>query len=83
MKEKVEVLGIDYVILRGAGGRDRTNGASVEEDDLMHLSRDIGRTTVCEKSVQDFLLTYADVKINCPECIKVIKGIKVIKRKKS
>lgn len=69
----VEVLGVDYAILKGTGGRETTNGASVKGDDFMHLSCDMGSTAVCGKSVQDFLLTYADVKINCKACVKALK----------
>ena len=72
MSKKAETLGVDYVMLKGSGGRDRYNGATVKGDNFMHFG--IGGTeTACKKAVQDFLLTHADVKITCPSCIKVLK----------
>lgn len=69
-----QVLGKDFVLLQGRGGRDSTNGATVKGDDFMHLSVDTGRTTVCRQAVENFLLTYADVKINCPGCIEDLRS---------
>ena len=72
MSKKAEVLGVDYVMLKGSGGRDRCNGATVQGDDSMHLGI-LGQGTACEKTIEEFLTTYADVKITCPSCIKVLK----------
>lgn len=66
------VLGKDYVVLKGRGGREYQNGAMVKNDDKVHLSVDIGKTTICGKIPETFLLTYADVEINCPDCIAEI-----------
>ncbi len=73
MIERAETLGVDYVMLKGSGGRDRYNGATVKGDDFMHFST-LGQGTSCGKTIQDFLLTYADVKITCPSCIKALKA---------
>ncbi len=61
-------------ILKGRGGREFQNGATIKGDDFMHLSIDIGRTTICGKMPDSFLLTYSDVEITCPKCIKVIRS---------
>ncbi|KKN11505.1 hypothetical protein LCGC14_1025730 [marine sediment metagenome] len=68
------VLGVDYVVLKGRGGRDTQNGAIVAGDEKMHLSVDAGQSTVCGKVTREYLLTYADVSIDCPECIAAIKA---------
>lgn len=60
-------------ILKGRGGREVMNGATRKEDDFMHLSTNIGQTTICGHMPDSFLLTYADVEITCPECIKVLQ----------
>jgi hypothetical protein len=71
---KAEVLGVDYVMLKGSGGRDRYNGATVKGDTFMHLGIVGAETaTACKKGIENFLLTHADVKITCPSCIKVLK----------
>lgn len=67
------VLGKDYVTLKGRGGREFQNGATVKDDDYIHLSVDIGQSTVCGKSPDGFMITYADVDIDCPDCIKDIR----------
>ena len=66
------VLGVDYVTLKGRGGREYKNGATRKQDDYMHLSVDIGNTTVCGHVVDSFLLTYSDVDIDCPDCVKIL-----------
>ena len=69
------VLGKDYVTLKGRGGRDLQNGATVEGDTLMHLSVDAGQTVVCGLTVESFVVTYADVDIDCAFCIaKIVSG---------
>ncbi len=60
-------------VLRGRGGRDCINGATRKEDKFMHLSTDIGRTTVCGHVPEGFLITYSDVEITCPECIRILR----------
>lgn len=71
---KERILGEDYVVLQGRGGRESTNGASVKGDDkFVHLSVDMGRITICKQAVENFMLTYADVDITCPECIENLK----------
>ena len=60
-------------VLKGRGGRECINGATREEDNFMHLSTDIGQTTICGHTPDGFLITYSDVEITCPECIKVLR----------
>ena len=67
------VLGVDYVILKGEGGREYINGAIVEGDANMHLGSLSSRQTVCGKGYTRFLVTYSDVEITCGDCIKKIK----------
>lgn len=67
------VLGRDYVVLQGRGGRESTNGATVKGNDFTHLSVDTGQMTICKQVVENFLLTYSDVDITCPECIEDLK----------
>ena len=64
------VLGKDYVVLKGRSGRDCQNGATTKDDKFMHLSVDIGQSTICGRAVEQFLLTNSDVDVTCPECIK-------------
>lgn len=64
------ILGKDYVTLKGRGGRDTQNGSTVKSDKFMHLSVDIGASTICGRIPDSFLMTYSDVDIDCPECIK-------------
>lgn len=66
---EARVLGKDYVVLKGRGGRDITNGATCNGDKFMHLAQ-LGKGTSCGKPIKDFLLTYADVEIDCPKCIR-------------
>ncbi len=61
-------------VLKGRGGRECTNGATVSTDNCMHLSVDMGATTLCGKTPDGFLMTYADVEITCPSCIAKIRG---------
>lgn len=69
------ILGKDYVVLRGRGGRDTQNGATCKNDEYMHLSVNCGESTICGKGVESFLLTYSDLDINCPKCVKrLVKG---------
>ena len=68
------VLGKDYVLLSGRGGREDQNGATVKSDDKIHLSVDMGKTTICGSAVDKFMLTYSDVEIDCPQCIKRLKA---------
>ena len=65
------VLGKDYVTLKGIGGRDMSNGAT-SDDEYIHLSTDAGQNTICGKLPKEFILTYADVDINCPACVKIL-----------
>ena len=60
-------------ILKGRGGRDSINGASIKSDKFTHLSTDCGQTTICGHSVESFMLTYADVEIDCPECSRILR----------
>lgn len=64
------ILGKDYVTLKGCGGREYRNGATVKDDEFMHLSVDSGQSTICNKIPDQFLVTYSDVDITCPACIK-------------
>lgn len=73
-EEKAEVLGVDYVILQGRGGRESTNGASTKGDKFVHLSVDMGSTTLCKRRAESFMMTYADVRITCKECVKELVG---------
>lgn len=70
---KGEVLGKDYITLIGRGERDRYNGATVRGDDYVHLGLLLEGRTACDKAIDKAFITYSDVKINCPECIKDVK----------
>ena len=71
--KKERVLGVDYIVIKGRGGESLIyNGASAEGDNHMHLGIARKRMTACEKPIKDFLLTYADVEVNCPACIKAL-----------
>ena len=63
-----------YPILKGRGGRETINGATREEDEFMHLSSDIGQTTLCGHTPDGFLMTYSDVEITCPECVAILRS---------
>lgn len=71
MEHKGE-LGKDYVTLSGKGGRDYQNGATAVGDEFMHLSVDVGSSLICGDMPKAFLLTYSDVDITCPKCIKIL-----------
>ena len=66
------ILGKDYVTLKGRGGREIQNGATVGGEELMHLSVDTGQTTICGQVPAQFLITDSDVDITCPNCIKIL-----------
>ena len=68
------ILGVDYVTLTGRGGRDVTNGATVDSDDFMHLGNMLDRVTACKLPIKNFLATYSDVNITCKNCIAALKG---------
>ncbi|GAI21291.1 unnamed protein product [marine sediment metagenome] len=70
---KDRVLGQDYIILKGRGERDRYNGATVKDDNYVHLGLLLESRTACNKAIDKALLTDGDVEINCPECIKDVK----------
>ena len=59
-KSKERVLGVDYVTL---------GGATVKDDKFMHLGV-LGRGTICGRSIESFLVTYADVDVTCSRCVK-------------
>jgi len=61
-------------VLKGRGGREFQNGATCNKDEFMHLSVDMGRTTICDKIPDDFLITYSDVEITCPKCIEILRS---------
>lgn len=63
------VLGVDYIILKGKGGREFTNGAVIDGDDFMHLGNLSSRQTCYGEVYGQFLVTYADIEITCKECI--------------
>lgn len=67
------VLGIDYVVLQGRGGREFQNGANCKDDDHVHLGFLEGQMTACGRMWEHFMLTYSDVEIDCPDCIKELK----------
>ncbi len=60
-------------VLKGRGSREFMNGATRKEDTFMHLSTDMGHTTICGHMPNSFLLTYADIEITCPDCIKILR----------
>jgi hypothetical protein len=67
------ILGQDYVTLGGRGDdRLQNNGAIVSNNPNLHLSVDFGHSTICGHAVDKFLLTYDDVYITCPDCIKTL-----------
>lgn len=70
---KGRVLGEDYVILKGKGERDRYNGATAKGDNYVHLGLLLEGRTACNKAIDKAFMTYSDVEINCPECIRGIK----------
>lgn len=70
---KSEVLGKDYITLSGQGERDRYNGATVKDDNYVHLGLLLESRTACSKAIDKAFITYGDVKINCPECIRDVK----------
>jgi len=72
MPERTE--GVNYVTLQGRGQRELYNGASAIFDSYMHLGISVFMRTICGKCVSNFLVTYADVEIDCPECIAAMKG---------
>lgn len=72
MAEKERVLGVDYVTLKGRGARLVHNGATCEDDTYVHLGNSSESMTTCGKAIKEFFLTYADVEINCPECVKIL-----------
>ena len=57
------------IVLSGSTDREYFNGASVEEDSLVHLGILVTRSTACGKPFKDFMLTYSNVTINCPSCL--------------
>jgi len=63
------VLGKDYVVLKGKGQRDIYNGATVKDDIHMHLGLLLEGETACGKSIDQALMTYSAVEIDCLECI--------------
>jgi len=71
---KGRVLGKDYITLRGQGERDRYNGATVKDDNYVHLGLLLEGRTVCNKAIDVAFMTHSDVEINCPECIKEVKA---------
>lgn len=71
------VLGVDYVVLKGQGGRDYTNGAVIEGEEDMHLGFLTSRQTACGKGYTHFLVTYADVEITCRACIDILPSLEV------
>ena len=66
------VLGVDYVVLKGKGGRDTTNGAVVDGDTSIHLGSLFDRLTVCGMGYTQFLVTYSDVEITCTKCVRIL-----------
>jgi len=67
------VLGEDYVVLKGRGGRDLHNGATCGRDSYTHLGMVLSGQTACGKAASNVMATYDDVEIDCPDCIRVIK----------
>jgi len=63
-----------YPALKGRDGREYQNGAICDKDKFMHLSVDMGHTTICGNIPDKFLITYSDVEITCPECVKILKA---------
>jgi len=68
------VLGKDYVTLKGRGCRDSQNGATSTKDKFTHLSVDCGQSLICGGASDSFMLTYADVDIDCPKCVAKLTG---------
>ena len=58
-------------IIKGRGGRDQVNGATCKGDKFMHLG-EVSGETACKKGWDNFLMTYDEVEITCPDCIKSI-----------
>jgi len=67
------VLGKDYVVLKGKGQREMYNGATCKDDNFVHLGLGLEGSTACGKLIDKFFLTYDDVEIDCPGCIKELK----------
>lgn len=70
---KREVLGKDYITLSGRGERDKYNGATVKDDNYVHLGLLLESRTACNRAIDKVFLTDSEVKINCPECIRDVK----------
>ena len=56
--------------IAGGGGREYFDGAICKGDTYIHIGYPFPNITECGKSIQEFMLTYADVEITCPDCIK-------------
>ena len=62
-------------ILKGRGGREFVNGATCQGSKYVHLGYSLpNMMTLCGKAIEGFMVTYADVEITCPQCIKKIRG---------
>lgn len=73
MTEKERKLGVDYVVLKGRGDRDKYNGATCQGDKFIHLGLLLENATACGKAIDQFFLTYDEVEIDCLDCIKALK----------
>jgi hypothetical protein len=59
-------------VIKGRGGREYMNGATCKGDDYMHLGYSLpNMMTECRKSIDGFLMTYADVEITCQIVLKL------------
>jgi len=74
---KQRILGIDYVVISGPGDREIYNGAHVKDSPYVHLGFGAFHTnagqTACQASYDKFMVTYGDVQVDCPECVRIIE----------
>ena len=74
------VLGLDYITISGRGEREVYNGAHVKDSSYIHLGfgafHPQSGQTACGVSWDKFMVSYSLVEINCPDCIKAVKGRK-------
>ena len=61
------------MLLSGRGDREYFNGATVKGDSLVHLGILATRATACGKAFENFMLTYSDITIDCPDCVAEVE----------
>lgn len=63
------LLGKDYVVLKNPGLV--YNGATSHSDNFTHIGMSLsGGSLLCGGVLKEFSLSYRDVDVDCPKCIK-------------